>query len=109
MRHMNTSRTALVRGFGKAAVAALLIVLLFLSALVAGSSALHGWLHPDHHSPSHYCFVSLLDQGHGHAPSTIVLVAVADDFHPVSWLITDQTFVSIDSTLHSGRGPPCLS
>ncbi len=109
MRHMNTSRTASLRGFGKSAVAVLLIVLLFLSALAAGSSALHGWLHPDHDSPTHYCLVTAFEHGHSDVTSVVAFVHATYDSVAVACCFEDQSFVSIDSTLHSGRGPPCLS
>ncbi len=109
MRHMNTSRTASLRGFGKAALAGLLIVLLFLSTLAAGSSALHGLLHPDHNSPTHYCLVSVLDHGHGQTSATVVFVHVADTVCAASRISDAQLIPSAVRTLHSGRGPPCRS
>ena len=60
---MNTSRITSLRGFGKAALAALLVALLFLSALASASPALHDWLHKDHHTASHYCLVTALEHG----------------------------------------------
>ncbi|HMJ88338.1 MAG TPA: hypothetical protein VK530_00895 [Candidatus Acidoferrum sp.] len=106
---MNTSQPASLRGFGKAALAGLLIVLLFLSALAAGSSSLHQWFHADHNSPTHYCLVSTFEHGHSHITSTAVFVHVAEDFITITHCVEDQSFISIDFTLHSGRGPPVLS
>lgn len=109
MRAMITSRTASLRRFGKAAIAALLIVLLFLSALLAGNSALHGLLHPDHNSPTHYCLVSMLDQGHGYASATVVFVHVADSVCAALPIVEAPIIFSPVHALHSGRGPPCLA
>jgi hypothetical protein len=106
---MNTSRTVSLRGFAKAVVAALLVVLLFLSALAAANPALHHWIHADDKSPTHYCLASAVEQGHGDAASVMVFVPVVEDFVAEQCRVTDQSFLSIDSTLHSGRGPPCLS
>jgi hypothetical protein len=106
---MNTSRTASLRGFGKAVIAALLIVLLFLSALAASNSTLHGVIHPDHQSPSHYCLVSMFEQGHGDTPDAMVFVQIPDPICVASHVADAQVVPSPDRWLHSGRGPPCLS
>jgi hypothetical protein len=103
---MNTSRTASLRGFGKAALAGLLMVLLFLAALAACDSHVHALLHPDHDSPTHYCLVTLLGHGHGEAPVTVVFVHVSDSACTQSYIADAAAISSPDCILHSGRGPP---
>jgi len=106
---MNTRTVTRLRGAGKAALAALLVLLLIFSAMAAGSSSLHNWLHSDHGSPSHYCLVSLLDHGHGHAPAEAARAVRTSDTIVEASRSADTSFFSIDRTLPSGRGPPCLS
>ena len=106
---MNTSRIHSLRGFGKAALAALLVALLFLSALASASPSLHDWLHKDHHAASHYCLVTVLE----HGQSDVAGVSVAVVTPPVSFCVTarlgESFFISHDLTLHPERGPPARS
>jgi hypothetical protein len=103
------ARIPRLRGPGKAVLAGVLVFLLVISGLAAGSSALHEWLHADHASSTHFCLISMLQHGHSHSPATDFLPAV-----PPSCLLDSAppeicSFVSIDSPLFSGRGPPGLA
>ena len=109
MRRMNHSAVTPLRGAGKAFLAGLLVLLLFFSALASGSSVLHGWLHSDHQSPSHYCLVTLLDHGHGHAAPAAMADLPVKPLLFSAVLIEHGFYFTADSTLHSGRGPPVLS
>jgi hypothetical protein len=99
----------MLREFGKAAVAALLVVLLFLSALISGNSDLHGLLHPDHNSPSHYCLISMFEQGHGDMPVAITFVRFTDFVCATAHIADAQAIPAPDRALPNGRGPPCLA
>ncbi len=106
---MNTSRITSLRGFGKAALAALLVALLLLSALASASPALHDWLHKDHHTASHYCIVTALE----HGQSDVAGVTVALVTPVIGLCVTarpcESFFISHDLTLHPERGPPAWS
>ena len=107
---MNTSRTAAAwRAFGKPVLAGLLVLLLFVSAFASVSPSLHGWLHKDHQSPSHYCLVTVLEHGQSEVTGAVVAaVSVAAGF-PMTALPRESFFISHDLTLHPERGPPVLS
>jgi hypothetical protein len=86
-----------------------LMLLLCASALASASPALHAWLHSDHHSPTHYCLVTALEQGHTQLESTLVPLLPARVGAPVSALPFESFFISHDIALHPERGPPVLS
>ena len=103
---MNTSRIHSLRGFGKAALAALLVALLFLSALASASPSLHDWLHKDHHAASHYCLVTALEHGQTHVTGVTVALVTPVIGLCVTARTCESFFVSHDLTLHPERGPP---
>jgi hypothetical protein len=104
-----SARMKSLRDFGKAAVAAGLVLLLFASALAAGSPDLHKKLHSDHGSPSHACLASTLEQGQSEGP----LAAQAIFTPPVMILKAHVKEVSPPASVSfqafNGRGPPCQS
>ena len=109
MRHMITSRAAWLRGLGKAALAALLIVLVCFSSLAADNACLHHWLHTDHQSSSHECFITTFGKGQADivAPSIVVFVPQTISFiePPPPLLIRSAR----RHFLPDPRGPPALS
>ncbi len=86
-----------------------LLFLLCASVLASACPELHAWLHSDHQSPTHYCLVSALDQGHTQlesvGPSSVPETVAA----AVSALPFESFFISHDVALHPERGPPSLS
>src|ERR1043165_4047952 len=104
-----STRNSRLRGMGKAVLAAVLVLLLFVSGLAAGDSSLHQWLHSDQGSPSHFCLVSMLDHGQTHSAATHVFLVVPSDDRVIERTPCEFTFISVDSPLFSGRGPPCLT
>ena len=106
---MNTTRIHSLRGFGRAALAAGLVALLFLSALASASPSLHYWLHKDHQAASHYCLVTALEHGQTEMAGTSVVLAVPVAVGCVTAQSGESFFISHDLTLHPERGPPVLS
>jgi hypothetical protein len=107
---MSTTRAATIwRASGKLVMTGGLLLLLCASALASSSPALHAWLHSDHQSPTHYCLVTALDQGHTCLESVVVPLVPAPVGAPVSALPFESFFISHDVALHPERGPPVLS
>ena len=106
---MNTTRIHSLRGFGRAALAAGLVALLFLSALASASPSLHYWLHKDHQAASHYCLVTVLEHGQTDVAVVWTPVVPAVPGIPVAALPCESFFISHDIALHPERGPPVLS
>ena len=107
---MHVKRTAAaLRAFAKPAIAGLLVLWLFLSALASASPCLHEWLHSDHSAPTHYCLVTALEHGQSNVTSvTITLEPVMATFPPTA-LPLESFFISHDTKLFPERGPPVLS
>jgi len=107
---MSTTRAAAIwRASGKLVMTGGLLLLLCVSALASSSPALHAWLHSDHQSPTHYCLVTALDQGHTCLESVVVPLVPAPVGALVSALPFESFFISHDVALHPERGPPVLS
>src|SRR5262245_7978993 len=94
---------------GRPLLAAVLTLLLFLSAFASASPSLHGWLHTDHQSPSHYCFVTVLEHGQSDAVSVWIALPLPVTEAPAAALPAESFFVSHDTNLCPERGPPALS
>ena len=86
-----------------------LMLLLCVSALASSSPHLHAWLHSDHQSPTHYCLVTALEQGHTQLESVAVPLMPAIVGAPVAALPFESFFISHDIALHPERGPPVRS
>jgi len=86
-----------------------LLLLLCVSALASSSPSLHAWLHSDHQSPTHYCLVTVLEQGHTQLESVAAPLIPAPVGASVSALPFESFFISHDIALHPERGPPVLS
>lgn len=97
------------RDFGKSVIAGAIVLLLFVSTAAAADSNLHELFHCDHGSPTHVCLVSLLEHGQGYTPGEIAIIDVPQDVLVISATVNSQTFVSVEATLHRGRGPPIPS
>lgn len=107
---MNTSRTAgFWRTTVKVAGTVVLAAMLLLSTLASASHLLHGWLHADHQSPSHYCLVTVLANGQADSGGMPAPLVVGPQATFVSALPFESFFVSHDIALHPERGPPALS
>jgi len=100
---------ALLRASVKPVLAGGLMLLLCATALASSSPALHAWLHSDHQSPTHYCLVTALDQGHACLETVVVPLVPAPVGAPVSALPFESFFISHDIALHPERGPPVMS
>lgn len=107
---MNSPRTqALWRRPGKPVVAGLLVLWLFLSALASANPSLHGWLHKDHQSPTHYCLVTVLEHGQSEVAYVFISTVPESVAVPVTALPCESFFVSHDTKLFPERGPPALA
>lgn len=107
---MNTTRAAaILRASVKLVITGGLLLLLCASALASSSPTLHEWLHSDHQSPTHYCLVTALEQGHTQMESVAVPLIPQEVGAPVSALPFESFFISHDIALHPERGPPVLS
>jgi len=107
---MSMTRTAaFLRAFGPPVLAGALVLFLLLSALASANPELHDWLHEDHHTPSHYCLVTVLEHGQGDVAGASITPAPAAAEIPVSALPSESFFISHDLALHPERGPPVLS
>ena len=107
---MNTSRTAaLLRRFGKPLISAAMVLLLLFSIVASASPSLHRWLHADHQSPSHYCFITVLEQGHSDLQSVWIAVPLPAAHVLVTAVRSESFFISRDIKLFPERGPPALS
>src|SRR5204863_10155 len=83
----------------RALLAAVVTLLLFLSTLASASPSLHGWLHADHQSPSHYCFVTMLEHGQSDAVNVWVALPLPAIAAPATALPVESFFVSHDTNL----------
>jgi len=107
---MHIQRTAVaLRAFAKPAIAGLLVLWLFLSALASASPCLHEWLHSDHNAPTHYCLVTALEHGQSDVPSVTITLAPVIAKFPSTALPLGSFFISHDTKLFPERGPPALS
>ena len=107
---MTIKRTAtLLCAFGKPVFTGLLVLLLFVSAVASASHSFHHWLHDDHHAPSHYCLVTVLEHGQTDVANVWVIAGPPAPGRPVAALPNESFFVSHDLMLHPERGPPVLS
>jgi hypothetical protein len=107
---MHLTRTAAaLRVFAKPAIAGVLVLWLFLSALASASPCLHEWLHSDHNAPTHYCLVTALEHGQSDVTSVTVTLAPVVVTFPSTALPLESFFISHDTKLCPERGPPALS
>lgn len=107
---MTITRTAAsVRAFGKPVLAGLLAALVLLSAFASVSHSLHHWLHEDHQTPSHYCLVTVLQQGQTDVVNVWAAAVPPAPGIPIAALPSESFFISHDLMLHPERGPPVLS
>jgi hypothetical protein len=87
----------------------MLVLLLLVSVLASASSSLHGWLHSDHQSPSHYCLVTVLEHGHSDVATVAVPLITPPAQFPATALPPESFFITHDIPLYPERGPPVLS
>ena len=106
---MSTTRAnAILRATVKLVMTGGLLLLLFASALASSSPGLHAWLHSEHQSPTHYCLVTALEQGHTQLESVAVPLVPTTAGVQFSALPFESFFISHDSAVHPERGPPIL-
>jgi hypothetical protein len=80
---------------------------LFLALqILATSSSLHCWLHPDSASPDHQCVVRIVANGDlDHSPAS-ASAPVPQDISGIVVLLDSFVLVTVDYRLLPGRAPP---